>query len=83
MPIYLIARSNCAEKYSPLSLFLQVRLLRAIGADSVGMSLAPEVVASVHLGMLNMSITVISNVCFDDTKDADDFLDEEDVHQEV
>lgn len=83
MPTYLTVGSSCVETCCLLPLFLQVRLLRAIGADSVGMSLAPEVVASVHLGMMNMSITVISNVCFDDTKDADDFLDEEDVHQEV
>lgn len=40
----------------------EVRYLRAIGADAVGMSTAPEVVVARHAGMRVLGVSLISNV---------------------
>jgi purine-nucleoside phosphorylase len=40
----------------------ETRFLRTIGADAVGMSTVPEVIAAVHAGMDVMGLSVISNV---------------------
>jgi purine-nucleoside phosphorylase len=40
----------------------ETRFLRMIGADAVGMSTVPEVIAAVHAGMKVLGIAVISNV---------------------
>lgn len=43
----------------------EIRMLRAIGGDAVGMSTAPEVVAARHCGMRVVGFSGISNMCHD------------------
>ena len=44
----------------------EYRFLRGIGADVVGMSTVPEVIAGVHSGLRNLGLSVITDVCLPD-----------------
>ena len=53
----------------------EVRMLRVMGADVVGMSTVAEVLTAVHAGMEVLALSLVTNICVDDYEQEDEVLE--------
>lgn len=55
----------------------EIRFLKKIGVDAVGMSTIPEVITARHCGLKVVAFSLITDVCFDDYEDHPDTVHED------
>ncbi|HLA40023.1 MAG TPA: purine-nucleoside phosphorylase [Candidatus Glassbacteria bacterium] len=53
----------------------EYRFLRGIGADVVGMSTVPEVIAAVHCGLEVLGVSIVTDLCFPECLEPADISD--------
>jgi len=69
----LLARGVYASMTGPcLETRAEYRMLKTIGADCVGMSTVPEVIAAVHAGLKVLGLSVVTDACLPDALEPSD-----------